>query len=56
LKFVVTIEMLLWFPVSTAKPVADTDKSVEVCLCFISYPGLTVEGSLGFMISGPIQC
>jgi len=41
LEFVVTIEMLFWFPVSTAKPTADADKSVKVCLCFISYPGLT---------------
>jgi hypothetical protein len=30
MEFVVTIEMLLWFPVSTAKPRADADKNVEI--------------------------
>ena len=41
-----TLEMLLWFSVSTAKPIADADKSVEVCRVLLATQDLQLEGWL----------
>lgn len=36
LELVVIIEVLAWFPASTASPNGDADRSVKVCLCLLA--------------------
>jgi hypothetical protein len=44
LELVVIIDVLHWFPVSTAKPIGDADKKCGGYLCFISHSGLEIGG------------